>query len=164
MGDPSLHGDALGATIRAVLLVGPNVDFSVKGAGAMGGSKHNVVGDQATTATVTLNKKGICSSRSVGATNNARLGRQVQHTLHLCVGLDLRLFVLLELRSLGRSCGDVSDDDVGRNQYSQDYDKELHVFVVVFCFSFRFDCPRLDFVSTTCNSKLSKVVSLTAAK
>ncbi len=65
-------------------------------ADAMGGSKHNVVGDQASAAAVTLNKKGISSSRSVCATDNARLGRQMHHTLRLCAG-HLCLFVFLVL-------------------------------------------------------------------
>jgi hypothetical protein len=48
-GDLSWHGDALGATRLCGTLVGL-ADF-LKAPAAMGGSKHNVVGDQATAAT-----------------------------------------------------------------------------------------------------------------
>jgi hypothetical protein len=63
------------------------MDFSVKGAGVMGGSKHNVVGDQATAASVALNKKGISSSCSVGGCHQQYETRQtkVHHSTILCV-------------------------------------------------------------------------------
>jgi hypothetical protein len=129
----------------------------------MGGSKHNIVRDQATAATVTLNKR-ISSSRSVDATNNAGLGGSAPYLTSVCA---LTFDCLCFFSSLGRGRA-TSATTTSRSRYSKDYDKELHVLLCFFLFlwfallCFRFDCSRLDFVSnkaTNQNCRKLKIIS-----
>jgi hypothetical protein len=64
------------------------------------------------------------------------------------------------LGALG-ALGCCGDGDVGCNQYGRDKGKELHVIFVIFVAMLRFacrcDCSRLDFVSTSRNSKWFEV-------